>query len=563
VTETEACPSFSIVIPTYQRRDLVCQSVRSLSCLDYGGAIEIIVVVDGSDDGTAAALKKLDSPCPLRVIEQPNAGAGAARNRGAAVASGDILLFLDDDMICETDLIEQHARMYRDGADAVLGYIPLDPQTPAGFLSDDIAGYAKTMLEGFTVTPFDVYSGQLSVRRSAFEQLGGFDETLTSGALYGNEDCDFGVRLLESCDVRHNPKAVSRHRYVVSAREKMRRVRPLAAADIRFARKHPQLGERLFRTRGGVRPVTRFLYRPLSRVPGLPQLLSWLAVRATQIALKTRFHSNWLLAHVYMAARAITYWEASRANGGFPRADTVLILCYHAIADLRDDPVLAGYGVSRSLFVEHLKLLKREGFTFISPTELLALIEGRGRVPKRAVLLTFDDCYEELLEVARTILQPRGIPAIAFAVSGVPSNTNAWDQGKGARTLRLLNPEELRQLDSLGVEIGCHSRSHRPLPDLSDTELKTEIRGAAGDLQSAGLPGPRFFAYPYGESDERCRSAVEDAGFSAAFGVLRERIRPASDRYNLPRMVVFGDDVGWRFRLKIRWPEQSRRFDDR
>jgi glycosyltransferase involved in cell wall biosynthesis/peptidoglycan/xylan/chitin deacetylase (PgdA/CDA1 family) len=563
MTAPDSYPSFSIVIPTYRRRHLVCESVRSLGRLDYRGTIEIVVVVDGSDDGTAPALLNLESRYPLRVIEQANAGAGAARNRGAAAASGDVLLFLDDDMICEPDLVEQHARMHRDGADAVLGYIPLDPETPEGFLSDEIAGYAKSMLEGFTVTPFDVYSGQLSVRRSVFERLGGFDESLTSGPVYGNEDCEFGVRLVASSDVRHNPKAVSRHRYVVSAREKMRRVGPLAAADIRFARKHPALAGHLYRSRGGKRPVIRLLYRPLSYVPGLPQLLSWLAVRITEMGLKTRHHSSWLLAHIFYAARAISYWRASRLNGGFPRDETVLVLCYHAVADLSDDPVLAQYGVSRKLFVEHLQTLKHGGFTFITPDEFLALIERRGRVPKRAALLTFDDCYEELPDVARTVLQPLGIPAIAFAVSAIASATNEWDQVKGARRLQLLGPEGLRALSGLGVEIGCHSRSHRPLPELRDSELATEIEGAIEDLQSARVPCPRFFAYPYGLSDERCRSAVKKAGFAAAFGVVRARASSSSDRFDVPRMVVFSDDSGWRFWLKVRWPELSRRFDDR
>ena len=63
-------PSFSIIVPTYQRRDVVCDTVRAFCRLTYEGPVEIIVVVDGSTDGTAAALAVLDCPFPLRVIEQ-------------------------------------------------------------------------------------------------------------------------------------------------------------------------------------------------------------------------------------------------------------------------------------------------------------------------------------------------------------------------------------------------------------------------------------------------------------------------------------------------------------
>src|SRR4051794_34409703 len=100
---------------------MVCEAVRALGRLSYDGPIEIIVVVDGSTDGTAAALTQLDCAFPIRVIEQDNRGLAAARNRGATVATGEILLFLDDDMICGPDLVQQHARFHGEGADAVTG----------------------------------------------------------------------------------------------------------------------------------------------------------------------------------------------------------------------------------------------------------------------------------------------------------------------------------------------------------------------------------------------------------------------------------------------------------
>ena len=60
-------PSFSIVIPTFQRRTVVCDAVRALARLKYAGPFEVIVVIDGSTDGTAAALAQLDVPFSLRI----------------------------------------------------------------------------------------------------------------------------------------------------------------------------------------------------------------------------------------------------------------------------------------------------------------------------------------------------------------------------------------------------------------------------------------------------------------------------------------------------------------
>ena len=104
LARNQQLPSFSIVVPTYQRRAVVCDAVRALARLDYPGELELIVVVDGSTDGTIEALAELECPFPFRILEQLNSGAAHARNRGAAAAANDIILFLDDDMICEIDL---------------------------------------------------------------------------------------------------------------------------------------------------------------------------------------------------------------------------------------------------------------------------------------------------------------------------------------------------------------------------------------------------------------------------------------------------------------------------
>lgn len=314
-----AKPSFSIVIPTYQRRDMVCDTVRALTRIQYEGALELIVVIDGSSDGTAEALAQINCPFPVKLIAQANGGIAHARNRGAEQASGEILLFLDDDMIAQPDLIEQHVRSYGEGADAVLGHIPLDEGSPPGFLADDVAIYADSMLADFAGQPLDVFGGQLSVRRSVFEEIGGFDEEFTAGACAGNEDADFGVKLIAKYRLHHNPAAVTRQRYVVSLSENMRRVRRHAAADVLFAAKHPVLAPQLFESRGAFRRRTRFLYRPLGRIPLLPELLSEIAIGAAELAARTGFGSNRMIAQLFRAARSVLYWSAVRAYGGVPR----------------------------------------------------------------------------------------------------------------------------------------------------------------------------------------------------------------------------------------------------
>src|SRR4051794_14101963 len=99
---------FSIVVPTYQRRDVLVDSMRWFAQLETPWPVELLVVIDGSTDGSAAAAREVALPFAVRVIEQENRGAAAARNRGAEEAAGEILLFLDDDMVVAPRLLVEH-----------------------------------------------------------------------------------------------------------------------------------------------------------------------------------------------------------------------------------------------------------------------------------------------------------------------------------------------------------------------------------------------------------------------------------------------------------------------
>lgn len=547
-------PSFSIVVPTYERRDRVCDALRSLFHLTYPGPVEIIVVVDGSTDGTAAALAQLKCPFPMRVVEQANGGAGSARNRGAAEAHGDILFFIDDDMICEADLLEQHARMYEEGADAAIGDTPTHPESAPGFLSESVRRWIENEQVRSPISHWDVFSGQLSVRRSVFEAVGGFDEHYTRGTAFANEDADLGVRLLSNFSVRYNPLAVTRQKYAVTPREYMARAKKAVEADLHFLAKHPQFSRELLGARGMGRPLTRFIYVPLSRIPLLSRALSATIVWVAETALRTPFRSNRLLARCFSGSRAVNYWTELGSRRQMPGTERFLTLCYHAIRDQSSDPILSPYGVPAEAFVRQLDFLSKAGFSFVTPDAAADFLRFGTPLPKKAVLLTFDDGYEELLQLARDVLYPRRIQAIAFAVTGIESATNEWDQACGAGRLALLTGSQLRELASLGIEIGSHSRTHREMPLLGEFELKEEAASSADDLAAAGLPRPRFFAYPFAANDERTRRAARESGYLAAFGCRTGYVGSDSERFELPRVTIFAYDQGWRFRLKVSAP---------
>ena len=545
-------PSFSIVIPTYQRRHVVCDAVRALAEIDYPGDRELVVVVDGSTDGTAPSLREISCPFPFRVIEQPNSGAARASNRGASEARHDIILFLDDDMIGDARLLHEHAESYRLGAHAVVGDTWLDPASPPGFLSESIRAWIDASRINARLTPFDIWTGQLSVRRSVFEELGGFDEAFTSDGAFANEDADFGVELLSRFDVRHNPAAISRQRYVVGPRELMARAPLWASGDIRFIRKHPHLTRDLFNARGSTQRRTRFLYGPLARIVFITAILRRVGVWGADIALRSPLRSSRTLARIFDGTRSVAYWHDLRRRGWFPTSERLLVLCYHSIEEGSGDPS-DRFTVPRELLEKQLDDLSGRGFEFISPKLFEAYLRHNAPMPRRAVLLTFDDGYADLMTIARDLLKPRGIEALAFVLTRPRSHSNDWDAAAGVPKRGLITPSQYQALAGLGVEIGSHARTHRELPALSVGEMEAEVHGSFGDLSALGLR-PRFFAYPFGEVSAEAMATVKRSDFVGAFGADAGWVTRRSPPLNLPRVVIRAGDRGWRFRLKTGAP---------
>ena len=322
---------FSIVIPTYQRRDVVVASVKALAAQDLAGSFEVVVVVDGSRDGTAAALRRLIVPFPFVVLEQPNRGAATARNAGAAAASGRILLFLDDDMEAHPRLLSEHVRSHNEGADVVFGHLPLHPESPNNFLSAGVKLWTDGRLErlsapGAALTLHDLLTGQMSLRRELFNRMGGFDPTFTAGGTFGDEDIDFGYRLVQAgYRLAFNERAISWQKYVVQPRQYLRQWRQAGRADVAFARKHPEQAQTVFDLNGAAKLSNRLLWRPLASCQPLTaplmNLLRWLA-----LALVACWGSHARIVRFFFQISAMEYWRGVQEAGGMPRPRRVRVL---------------------------------------------------------------------------------------------------------------------------------------------------------------------------------------------------------------------------------------------
>lgn len=234
----------SVVVPTYNRREMVKRTVESLFAQNFPhDQFEIAVVVDGSRDGTAEALRAMKAPCRFSVVEQANGGLAAARNAGARAAVGELLLFLDDDMLCSPDLVAAHAAAHADSPRAVgFGCIFLSPESPPGLAAEcfnrELGSYYlrhRSQTAKDEEGPERIF-GNSSLPRNLLAEAGGFDP-----AFRMREDLELWVRLA-GMGVRgvYVAEAVSYQYYAKTSADLIRDAEAFAVADVMFAKKHPE-----------------------------------------------------------------------------------------------------------------------------------------------------------------------------------------------------------------------------------------------------------------------------------------------------------------------------------
>jgi glycosyltransferase involved in cell wall biosynthesis len=187
----------SVVIPTYNRARHLARALEALELQTIGAdAFEVIVVDDGSTDDTAATLAR-DWDLGLQTLHQPNQGPGAARNAGIAIATGRVVLFVDDDVIPAPDLIELHLRAHGEPGRAVIGRM-VAPTVRQPFWAEwemrTLERQYEMMVAAiFEPTPRQFYTANASVRRDDLLRAGLFDPRYRRA-----EDVELAFRLEEA-----------------------------------------------------------------------------------------------------------------------------------------------------------------------------------------------------------------------------------------------------------------------------------------------------------------------------------------------------------------------------
>jgi glycosyltransferase involved in cell wall biosynthesis len=317
----------SVIIPTFQRRDLVVSAVRSLAAQTLPGeAFEVLVVVDGSTDGTVAAVESIDSALVVKVLYQENRGAGGARNAGIESAGGDWLLFLDDDMVLEQDFLELLDAASMSDADICLPRVRIGDWVPDTIPSREARVWdteAHEAMSAGTFHLYDVIYRAAAVRRSLLDRVGGFDEASTANAMWGNEDIEMSHRLLEAgATVRYEPRALASTDCIVDPEVWLKRYRQLGRSDVALVAKHPALADEVYGRLFRHSRIHRLVAPIVLKAPWIVTVTT--PARSLVALLVRRGVTAAVPARSWFTVRAAEYWRAVGKAGGGLEAKTQL-----------------------------------------------------------------------------------------------------------------------------------------------------------------------------------------------------------------------------------------------
>jgi GT2 family glycosyltransferase len=248
---TPEYPSASVVIPSFNRLATLRRVIEAVRDQDRPATarVEIVVVDDGSSDGTWEWLRSLPSHWGVIRLRQENAGPARARNRGAAAANGQVVLFIGDDTVPGQGWLTAHLEEHRLHGFArplaVVGYTSFPSPESSPFLrwiNEFGAQFGYALIDTAGEVPFNFfYTSNISLPREVFLELNGFREDFPAAAW---EDIEFAYRAsAQGLRLRYQPRARVVHEHRIRPRTFCRRQRTSGRSAAIFAQHHPDLAD--------------------------------------------------------------------------------------------------------------------------------------------------------------------------------------------------------------------------------------------------------------------------------------------------------------------------------
>jgi peptidoglycan/xylan/chitin deacetylase (PgdA/CDA1 family) len=234
---------------------------------------------------------------------------------------------------------------------------------------------------------------------------------------------------------------------------------------------------------------------------------------------------------------------------------TVPILMYHQVAP-QPHPAYRKYTVTPRAFAAQMNWLALARYTPITLDRLVAGREGGAVLPRRPVVITFDDGYQDCIDYAVPILQKFSFTAIFCMIAGLAGQSTPWLKAERNIEFPLMDWATARRVYQAGFQIGSHAMTHPHLDALAPEDCRAELQTSRRLLEEHLDTEIRHLAYPFGAYDEKVRAAAAQAGYRTACSVKIGLSKSDDDLLALHRVPVTGQDRLSDFicRLATAWP---------
>lgn len=241
-------PEYTVVIPTYNRLDVLPEVLAALQAQQGAPPFEVVVVDDGSSDGTGEWLAAHRGRVPVRVLRQENSGPAVARNRGVEAARAPWVAFLGDDTVPAPGWLAAHRRAHGrfddDPQRAVIGYTGwhrrMRPTPFLRYINEHGLQFGYALIEDADDVPFNFfYTSNLSLARDLLVAEP-FDLRFPYAAW---EDIEASYRLFgRGMRLAYEPQAVTEHDHPTDLARFAVRQEKAGYSAVVFYRLHPELG---------------------------------------------------------------------------------------------------------------------------------------------------------------------------------------------------------------------------------------------------------------------------------------------------------------------------------
>lgn len=213
-----------------------------------------------------------------------------------------------------------------------------------------------------------------------------------------------------------------------------------------------------------------------------------------------------------------------------PRDLRVPILMYHVIGSPPAGTPYPGLFVSKEAFVSQLRYLATHGYQAVTLRAVYDFWAGRGRLPQRPVVLSFDDGYRSHFTVVAPLLKELGWPGVLNLIV------------RNTRTGQDMRPAYVRAMVDAGWEIASHTVDHPDLTQLSSTELRNQLVRSRTALRRLFDVPVDFLCYPSGRYNDAVVAAVQAAGYLGAMTTVAGLAAPSQGLFTLHRVRVEGGE---------------------